>query len=433
MARIVPARTYRASSWQRNGGNEDFIHVAPEETRVLLDVDGPGMITHIGMTAVEPDVLDFRDALIRMYWDNEETPSVEVPFGDFFCVANCEATVFTSAMVSIGGGGDGKRSNNTYSMYFPMPFGSHARIELVNQSDRYFGGNYAGLWYQIDYERYNRPLPRDLGRFHAQWRRENPTAVSAAVEQRDAQDKPVFNLTGEDIYVMLEAEGAGHVAGVFLQVNNKGLGWWGEGDDMAFIDDDTWPPSIHGTGTEEYFGGGPTPDEPFHGFYAGFLAVENRHDTDFHGNNAMYRWYVQDPVRFEKKITLSIEHGHGNAADNDYASVAYWYQHEPHAVFPKLPPIEERWPDFPPAFWEAHKIAEKLYKEFVTFRLDVFYSEDDEELPWQYYEMAWMIGRRFNEGQKLMHHGDYEGAKLMFERAWKAWESRKERFPDVEW
>lgn len=420
LAQIVGARTARSSSWQRNGGNRDFVNVAPGATEVLLDTEGPGMVTHIYFTLVEPDVLDFRDTILRMYWDGESTPSVEVPLGDFFCVSNCRIRHFSSALVSVNPGGDDKIGNSGYSCYFPMPFGTHARIELENQSDRYLGGGYAGLWYHVEYERYEQPLPPDLGRFHAQYRQETPTTADG---DPFAQE-PAFNQTGDGNSVMLEAEGKGHVVGTFLQIDNLAPGWYGEGDDMIFIDDDTWPPSLHGTGTEEVFAGGPTPDVEFAGLYTGFLMVENAHRKDFMGTNALYRWYVPDPIRFQKRVKMTIEHGHANQAANNYASVTYWYQQEPHAPFPALPGVAERRPNLPQSFWEAHDSAQRLYREFVPIRLDMLYG--DKEFARHEYRAADYAGRFLNDGCGLMHIQDYDGARRMFDRAWEIWTSREQ-------
>jgi len=430
IARIVPGITKRASSWAQDGGNKDFVNIGPGETAVLMESDGPGMITHIYFTVVEPDVFDFRDAVLRMYWDGEETPSVEVPFGDFFCIGNCAVRRFSSIMMAVYPGGGEKPSNSGYNCYFPMPFATHARVELFNESpERYFGGAYGGLWYHIEYERYDAPLPDDLGRFHAQWRNEYPTTV----KDDDTGDMPDFmggdpsrhqNTTGEDNYVMLEAEGEGHIAGLFLEVDNHQGGWYGEGDDMIFIDGEEWPPSLHGTGSEEVFGGGGTPDQEYAGLYTGFLQVENRHDDTFNGRNAMYRWYIQDPIRFRKSVRMSIEHGHNNQGENDYASVAYWYQKEPHAPFPKLPPLEKRHPKYPDSFHAAREQALILYKEFVPTRIGVMY--EGQEIPRGQRRALWYVGNLMNEGCKLMHHQDYEGAKAVFSKAVEIWRSRSE-------
>jgi hypothetical protein len=154
------------------------------------------------------------------------------------------------------------------------------------------------------------------------------------------------NLTGLENYVAVEAEGCGQMVGLHLQVDNLGGGWWGEGDDMIFVDGERgrqWPPTYPGTGTEEVFGGGASPSHAYSGPYTGFHMVEY---DDYAGKNAMYRWYLVDPVRFRRSLVWTIEHGHDNCYRNDYTSVAYWYQMEPHAPFPRLASIEARLPRF---------------------------------------------------------------------------------------
>ena len=124
------------------------------------------------------------------------------------------------------------------------------------------------------------------------------------------------------------------MVGLHLQINNIAGGWYGEGDDMVFVDGESWPPSIHGTGTEEIFGGGACPTREYTGPYHGFHLVES---PDHAGLVAAYRWFVHDPIRFTRALRWTVEHGHANNFANEYASVAYWYQTEPHAAFPPLP------------------------------------------------------------------------------------------------
>ncbi len=139
------------------------------------------------------------------------------------------------------------------------------------------------------------------------------------------------------------------MAGYFLYVDNIAVGqegggadtWYGEGDDMIFVDGEQWPPSLHGTGSEEVFGGGACPNTPYTGPYTGFHHVGNQ---DYRGKVSMYRFFVTDPIRFQKSIRVTVEHGHANNVANDYSSCAFWYQAEPHAPFPELPPAEERRP-----------------------------------------------------------------------------------------
>jgi hypothetical protein len=337
--RLKEARTGRVSSWDRTGDNRDFISFGPGETKELLSLEGPGAITHVYMTpAASPAVL--RAAVVRMFWDGEATPSVEVPLGDFFCNGECSTRLFASHFVVVNHGS----GTIAFNAYFPMPFRKSARVTLWN------GGKepIPMFWYHIEYELYDRDLPADTAYFHAQWRRENPTKVKGdgpeAVPPEKANvtiwDKT--NRTGAGNYTILEAEGSGHVVGLFLTCHNLAGGWWGEGDDMIFIDGEPWPPSYHGTGTEEIFGGGACPNREYAGPYTGFVAIREQGGSTWRGQNSMYRWFVHDPIRFRKSLRWTIEHGHANNFENDYSSVAYWYQTEPHKAFPPLP--EDRMP-----------------------------------------------------------------------------------------
>jgi len=399
MTQVRSAQTRRASSWDRTGKNADWVVVPPGETKVLAEIDGPGVIDHIYFTMIRPCMLDYRDAVLRMYWDGEDTPSVEVPFGDFFCVSNCTIRQFASLRIAVNPGAGARHQNNGYNCYFPMPFADGARIEIENQSKRVFGGICGALWYHIDYEALDAPPPKDTGRFHAQWRRENLTARVAPEESQHV------NLTGAENYVMLEAEGHGHIAGLFLQVNNVQGGWYGEGDDMIFVDGDTWPPSQHGTGSEEVFGGGACPDKEYAGPYTGFLLVENKDGDTFKGKNAMYRWYETDPIRFKERVKMTIEHGHANDLANDYASVAYWYQLEPHAPFPPLPGIDARRPILPDAFYKAFE----LYEELLAIQLETRQecTAEGKPAPDWYAKSDAKLG----EGDDRLVAGDYDKAE----------------------
>ena len=328
---LKDARSKRASSWDRTGGNVDAISIDAGKTATLADVSGAGCIRHIYFTTNHPDRFYFRKAILRMFWDDEKRPSVEVPFGDFFGLGFCETRFFTSLLVTVNPGIDPPSRNGALiglNSYFPMPFSKRALITLENDSEAPFGA----CWYHIDYEEHD-SLPSDMGRFHAQWRRENPCK---AVQLPDAQ-----NLDGKENYVILEAKGQGNFVGLFLNVDNICGGWYGEGDDMIFINGDTWPPSFHGTGTEEIFGGGAGPNVEYAGPYAGFHMISNK---DYSGKQSMYRWYVNDPVRFENSIRVTLEHGHANDQGNDYSSTAFWYQTDPHAGFPRLLAGKERLP-----------------------------------------------------------------------------------------
>ncbi|MBI5946577.1 MAG: DUF2961 domain-containing protein [Chloroflexi bacterium] len=322
------ARSRRASSWDRTGGNRDFLTIGPGETVTLLEQEGPGCITHFYCALAFYELTDYRDAILRCYWDGEAEPSVEVPLGDFFAITHARVRLIQSQMVTVNPGGG---SSHGLNAYFPMPFGEGARITLENRGDRRLGGMLPAFWYHIDYETYDEPLPAETLRFHAQWRQERPTV---AIGPPNVQLHGGINLDGAENYVALEAVGTGQMVGLVLEVNNVAGGWYGEGDDMVFIDGEPWPPAIHGTGSEEIFGGGACPSVEYAGPYSGFHLIES---PDYAGLVGMYRWYLHDPIRFRRSIRWTIEHGHANNFANEYSSVAYWYQAEPHAPFPALP------------------------------------------------------------------------------------------------
>ncbi|MFX1456739.1 MAG: glycoside hydrolase family 172 protein [Promethearchaeota archaeon] len=356
----------RISSWDKSGGNRDNVRIRGNSTKVLAEIEGPGIINHIYFTMIFQNPLDFRRTIIKMYWDNEKNPSVEVPFGDFFLIGNCRIREINSLMVTVNKGVGGSYG---FNIYFPMPFSNHARIEVENQFSSSFGGLFESLWYHIDYEILKEQLPDEIGYFHAYWNREKLTKVSNGIREDD-KNKQLWtgiNKSGDDNYVILNTEGDGNIVGLFLCIDNIAGGWYGEGDDMIFIDDEIWPPSIHGTGTEEIFGGGASPQIEFCRPFSGFHLIENE---DYSGNNAMYRWFIPDSIRFNKKVKWSIEHGHANNFENDYSSVAYWYQKEPHIKFRSLPTLENRIPRLPKNFdllWtEVINIGQELVSNIAN-------------------------------------------------------------------
>jgi hypothetical protein len=335
----------RESSYDRTGGNRDYYICAPGEKKEIFGVKGSGIITHIWITLGpwEDDRMEemaHRKAVLRMFWDGEEEPSVEVPVGDFFGMGHGITKNFVSAPLSMSPV-DGKAMN----CYFPMPFSSSARVELESNCGLPFK-----LYFYIDYELHEGGIG-DMLRFHAQWRREITRGVEAA-----GMDNAMFefggkNITGADNYVLLEAEGRGHYVGCNLNIHNLRptleWNWYGEGDDMIFIDGETWPPSLHGTGMEDYFCTAWCPQQEYNGPYHGIIL--GGHDN-WAGKVSFYRYHIQDPVMFEKSIRVTIEHGHNNNRGDDYSSTAYWYQSEPHRPFPALLPAGDRLPlpDRPP-------------------------------------------------------------------------------------
>jgi hypothetical protein len=356
---LKESRTARVSSYDRSGGNHDWVDIAPGETKVLAEIPGAGVIRRFYMAPLAPDRMRYRKVVLRMYWDGEKDPSVEVPLGDFFGSGLGTLRYFKSLVVNVNPGYRGSDFDAMVN-YFPMPFAKGARITLEND------GKVPGLalWYHIDYEQYpGDALPDNVGRLHAQWRRSvHPPIPPDAVRNSPGGNDAAKNITGEDNYVILEAEGQGSYVGLFLIVDNVQGGWYGEGDDMIFVDGAKWPPSYPGTGHEEIFNSGCCPDEEFWGPYTGFYLIEN-YRADFGGKNQMYRFYLNDPVRFKKSIRVTVEHGHANNYDNDYTSTAFWYQKEPHKPFPPLPSAQERLPGWPPDVAEAMEKEQKLGPE----------------------------------------------------------------------
>nr|WP_281353659.1 glycoside hydrolase family 172 protein [Phytoactinopolyspora mesophila] len=285
----------------------------------------------------DPDY--YRKVLIRMYWDDQEEPSVVAPLGDFFCVGNSIAGNFASLPFTVSVKDDERLKFGgpaALNCYLPMPFNSRARIEVENQNDVAYV-----QYYYVDYELYAEPLPEDTLYFHAHWRRENPCDGWGPDLQVNSLETQVPNLDGAGNYVILETEGAGNYIGCNHSVAHFPGTWWGEGDDMIFIDDDVWPPSMHGTGGEDYFNqawGMQRNAFPFCGTIV--------HEGDVPGYQVSYRFHLADPVRFDKKIKVTMEHGHANHLADDWASTAYWYQTLPSPRLDMLP-VEERLPRRP--------------------------------------------------------------------------------------
>ncbi len=356
LARLRSFKRERLSSWDRSGGNMDALRIAPGETAVLGTIEGPGCVKHVWMTMMSFPAQEHElvSTVLRVFWDGETHPSVEMPLGDFFGVGFGLRRGFTSLPLQMSPQ-DGKAMN----CWFPMPFAAGARFEVVNQ-----GENPVIFYFYIDYESYD-SLPSDLGRFHALWNRSNPTAGTAAekgysrAEYGYSDERPRGagmglrgpwrdpNLTGERNYVILDVSGNGQYVGCVLNIDvfeRQVNDWYGEGDDMIFIDGEPWPPRLHGTGTEDYFNTAFCPTREFSAPYHGITVYSGNEAWPWGGKNSMYRFHVEDPIRFERSIRVTIETGHDNALANDYSSTAYWYQLERTQPLPPLPPVEARLP-----------------------------------------------------------------------------------------
>ncbi|WP_026622307.1 hypothetical protein M728_003744 (plasmid) [Ensifer sp. WSM1721] len=347
-------RSKRQSSYDATGGNKDFKIVPAGQTQVMADIDGAGCIKHMWITTRCYDPQYLRKLVLEMYWDGSSEPSVRAPLGDFFGVGHATGAHWWSLPMNTTFG-DRRGPKGPFSpamnSYWPMPFETGARVQIVNEADEPI----QNLFYYIDYELYADALPANMGRFHATWNRENPTTAIPTVQpyaNPAPWDLGGENTTGEDNYVALDIEGEGHYVGCVLNIDNFNASnqeytWPGEGDDMIFIDGEAWPPSLHGTGTEDYFGcswGFPAGQHstPYHGISLGADVQEH------FGKWSLYRFHIEDPVHFSKSIRVTFEHGHANDQSNDYSSVAYWYALKPTAAKP-LPPVKDRlvrrWPE----------------------------------------------------------------------------------------
>ncbi|BDD62103.1 hypothetical protein MPDQ_000700 [Monascus purpureus] len=407
-------RSTRVSSWDHTGNNNDHFVIQPGETAVLADLEGPGKITHLwfvqacrrmlgpglvnyakagsfmsetpgtsGLSYEDNDPDYYRKVLIKMYWDDSETPNVLAPLGDFFCIGHSLTSNFQSLPFTVSARPeDDKKFGGAAALncYLPMPFNKRARIEVENQ-----GENSLIQYFYIDYELRLKPFdPSKILYFHAHWRRENPTQGWAPPEmQTNSPETNVPNLDGKDNYVLLDTTGAGTYIGCNHSVAHFQGSWWGEGDDMIFIDDDTWPPSIHGTGGEDYFCMGWGMQKNAYPFCGSIL-----HESEVPNYQVSYRWHLPDPVRFNKKIRVTMEHGHANHLSDDWSTTVYWYQTLPG---PKLDilPVQQRLPrkpQFPPydTTMDAPKPKEltELQKKMIVQREERFreFLKDHNEL-----------------------------------------------------
>jgi hypothetical protein len=322
----------RVSSYDRTGGNADYRRVAPSETLTLLDEPGPGVISHIWITIASPEKYHLKKLVLRMYWDEEPTPSVEAPIGDFFGLGNGDYFMYQSLPLAVG-------SDKALNCFFAMPFQKHARITVTNEGQERVNSFY----YNIDYRAYSHPLAADTMYFHAQFNQCTPCKGWTNDWQSNGQPKvnDKKNLAGEGNYVFLDANGRGQFVGVTMSILQNQDDWWGEGDDMIFVDGEKLP-SINGTGSEDYFLGA-------WGFSAGpsnylLFGVPVNGGYEAGAKWSVYRFHLDSPIPFTKSIRVTIEHGHANHRSDNFYSVAYWYQTEPHAPFPPLPPVEERLP-----------------------------------------------------------------------------------------
>jgi hypothetical protein len=322
-ARLRSYKNRRSSSWDRSGGNGDAVPVEPGATAKLLEVEGAGVVTHIWFTINSPDPMHLKNLVLRAWWDGEASPSVEVPIGDFFGLGLGQYFTYQSALLAVA-------PIKALNAYFQMPFSHSARITLTNEGSV----RTDSLYFAIDYITFP-ALPAGVGRFHAQYRQAAPCPSLPG----NPGEK---NLNGANNYVFMEAAGKGHFVGVTHSVVQNKDGWFGEGDDMIFIDGDVLP-TINGTGTEDYYNGAwDFGGQSFAYEHNGAPLMVTPEKKG--GRYCLYRWHTESPIAFEKSIRVTIEHGTDNDRSDNFYSTAYWYQTEPHAAFPKLPAAADRVP-----------------------------------------------------------------------------------------
>ena len=311
---VTQANAENLQDLYRFTGNTFGAHTAWHEIKlpkgtesVLAEINGPGKVTYWYITD-DSDGKWYPGLVLKVFWDDEPQPSILVPLADFFGAIAGKSIDYQSAPMMV--------NHLCYACQLPMPFSRRARFILANDGE----SDYArAIAYGIDYEQ-GAEFARERSRLHATWRRSNPTEKA--------------------VHTILAAKGRGHYVGNFLQVHTQFKGWWGEGDTIFHIDGKT---ITHTPGTEDEYGS-------CFGFGSLYAFPSLGHIQDDHGDNRMYRWYLTDPVRFSKSLTIEIQNQHAEGAysfdqqvlaADDYTSVAFWYQTEPHQSI-SLPSFAER-------------------------------------------------------------------------------------------
>jgi hypothetical protein len=378
LTRLRDARSGRASSWDQSGRNKDYWLIEPGSTAVLAELEGPGAITHMWMTSfcrrvVGPSIQDpelhvdvapvtemenaigvnwelndpdyYRKVLIRITWEDSEKAAVLVPLGDFFCIGHGMPGSFNSIPFSVSsrpqeeGEFGGTASMNCY---FTMPFNHAAKVEIINENDTHLG-----LFFHIDYDLYPRPF-EDIAYFHASWAYAN---TNPGWGDEIAVNTPEVNSVPNDDrrnYVIADIRGRGHFVGCNLSVAHFQGSWWGEGDDVIFVDD-LDEPAILGTGSEDYFNHAWGMQRNA-SLYSGTIL----HEADTNGYQVSYRFHIADPIVFNTGLKVTMEHGHANHLSDSWASTAYWYQELPGSDL-TVPPARER--PAPKKTWERPAVA----------------------------------------------------------------------------
>lgn len=279
----------------------------PGELREIADIEGPGIVSHVWFTLSRAAEYVLKDCVLRIYWDDETEPSVECPIGEFFGLGHGRYYSYHSIPFEVG-------NARGYNCFLPMPFRKRCRVTFENSPDH----GLRRLFYHINYKKVD-SLPDDALYFHAQYRQAKPTSFDGD-------------------YTVLEAKGRGHFVGLFYY-NRPAAGWWGDGGERIEVDGRVVP----GTGQEDYFCQGWSFGRNESGLRFGSPLYESADKKEF-AENAFYRFHVEDPIPFRASFRMTMRHGIRNERrHDDYSTVAFWYQTEPHAPFPGLPAAAERY------------------------------------------------------------------------------------------
>lgn len=302
------------------------ISVPAGKTATLMDNEGPGIVRHLWMTL---DWKRHRDIILRMYWDGDDTPSVECPIGDFFCNSWQQSQNILTQPINVNPYGG-------LNCYFPMPFRKHAKITVTNDSV----ADLRSFYYTINYTLES--VDENALYFHAQWRRTNPTKY-------------------KEYYTLIDGiQGQGKYVGTFLAWQQNSSNWWGEGEILMYMDGDNDFPTIIGTGTEDYFGGAWGFEkngfsESFSAPFFGYIDVQPEKKPGYTAENMragsrfiLYRFHICDPIFFKTDLKVQMQclgwrnEGRYLPLQDDVSSVVYWYQTLPHAPFPIFPDKDAR-------------------------------------------------------------------------------------------
>ncbi len=319
-AMAVPTDPRHPATWLGQGWKvRPKVGIGVNETVEICNIEGPGAIQHIWMTPTK----NWRLAILRVYWDDQEQPSIECPLGDFFCSAMNIFAQVNSLPVCVNPGA-------AFNCYWEMPFRRRCRMTVEN-----LWHEPMSLYYQIDYTLTE--VPEDAAYLHAQFRRDRNVAYK------------------EDYTILDGVKGEGQYVGTYLLWSPNDGGWWGEGEIKFFMDGDGQFPTICGTGTEDYFCGSydfnpgncwlesesKSYYQEFSTAYSG-LPLVVRPDGGYNSQTkfSLYRWHIMDPIRFKTDLKVTIQDlgitldGRFRPREDDIASVAFWYQMLPTAPFP---------------------------------------------------------------------------------------------------